>query len=475
MKRYIKKSVFALLFASLFVGCTKDFEEINTDPNNVTDVPTAYLMTNAQRSILGNRFNTTCMLYSQHWSETQYTNTSRYQTAEASFNSYYTGPLADLEQIIAINTDEATMSDATASGSNANQIAVARILKVYTFQLITDMWGEIPYSDALKGSESFKPTYDTQDAIYASFVTELTEAAAQIEVNAAGMEGDIIFGGDMAAWKKFANSLKARVGIRMTEVDAAAAKSAVVSGLAGGFTSNDDNALYSYLADAANWNPIYNHFLTRTDYAISNTMADYMAAINDPRLPVYADPAPNTGTVVGMPYGVSDAESGSITNAEISFPGAAVRAAESPGVMQTYSELLFIKAEAAARGWISDDPATVYEEAITASMEFWGIDAAATADYLAQEAVAYDAANYKKSIGEQKWVSLYMDGQESWSEWRRLDYPELAPAPAAYQDREIPRRRAYTQNEFDLNEENVTAAVARQGADDMDTRIWWDK
>jgi len=474
MKTYLMKSVFALLFISLFVGCTKDFEETNTDPNNVTTVPTSYLMTYAQRSILSNRFNTTGLIYAQLFSETQYTNTSRYETDEASFNGYYTGPLANLQQIITLNTDEATKADAAASGANVNQIAAARILKVYTFQLITDMWGEIPYSEALLGLENFTPVYDTQDAIYADFVTELTEAAAQIDVNAAGLEGDIIFGGDMAAWKKFANSLKARVGIRMTEVDEAAAKSAVTSALAGAFESNADNALYAYLPDAANWNPYYDHFLTRTDYAISEPLVTYMEGLNDPRLPVYADPN-DAGDIVGMPFGLTNEDAGSITNAEISFPGIAVRSAESPGILLTYSEILFIKAEAAARGWISDDAATLYEEAITASMEFWGVAAADIATYLAQPEAAYDATNYKKSIGDQKWVSLYMDGQEAWSEWRRLDYPELVAAPAAVEGKDIPRRRAYTQNEYDLNKVNVEAAVARQGKDVMSTRVWWDK
>jgi len=474
MKTYLKKSVFALLIASLFMGCTKDFEETNTDPNNVVAVPTSYLMTYAQRRIMSERFNTTGLIYAELFSETQYTNTSRYETDEASFNGYYTGSLANLQQIINLNTDEATKSDAASSGANDNQIAVARILKVYTFQLITDMWGEIPYSEALKGLENYTPVYDSQDAIYADFVKELTEAAAQIDVTAAGMEGDIIFGGDMAAWKKFANSLKARVGIRMTEVDAAAAKSAVTSALAGAFESNDDNALYSYLADAANWNPYYDHFLTRTDYAISEPLVTYMEGLNDPRLPIYADPN-DAGDIVGMPFGLTNEDAGSITNAEISFPGIAVRSADSPGILLTYSEILFIKAEAAARGWISDDAATLYEEAITASMEFWGVSAADIATYLAQPAAAYDATNYRKSIGDQKWVSLYMDGQEAWSEWRRLDYPELAPAPAAVEGKDIPRRRAYTQNEYNLNAENVEAAVARQGEDVMSTRVWWDK
>lgn len=475
MKTYIKKTAIALLMIFAIASCTKDFEEINTDPNNVTSVPTAYLMTQAQRAILSQTFFFTTALYAQHWSETQYTNTSRYETAEASFNGFYTGPLADLQQIITLNTDESTMSAAAASGANVNQIAIARILKAYTFQMITDMWGEIPYSDALKGADQFVPSYDSQDAIYADLVNELTEAAAQIDESAAGMEGDILYAGDMAAWRKFANSLKARVGIRMTNANPSLAETAVISGLAGGFESNADDALYAYLSDAANWNPVYSHFLTRTDYAISNTLADYMSTINDPRLPIFADDAPNTGTIVGMPYGVTAAEAGSITNDDISFPGMAVREATSPGVLMTYSELLFIKAEAAAREWLTDDPATVYQDAITSSLEYWGVEEADISTYLAQPEVAYDPANFAKSIGEQKWVSLYTNGVEAWAEWRRLDYPELLPAPAAAEGRQIPRRRAYTQVEYELNLKNITVAIERQGPDVMETKIWWDK
>ena len=202
MKKIISKAKYLLLSAVVLVGCTDKFGEINTDPNNPTKVPTAYLMTNAQRGIVVQRGYSTSDLYVQHWSETQYTNTSRYETAEASFNGYYTGPLMDLQQIINLNTDPETSGEAAASGANANQIAVAKILQTLTFQYITDMWGEIPYSAAIAGVEDFTPEYDTQDAIYANFVTELTDAANMIDVSAPGIEGDIIYGGDMTAWKK---------------------------------------------------------------------------------------------------------------------------------------------------------------------------------------------------------------------------------------------------------------------------------
>lgn len=474
MKKIIYKAKYLLLSAIVLVGCTGNFEEINTDPNNPTVVPTAYLMTNAQRGIVGQQYYFTTSLYAQHWSETQYTNTSRYETEESSFNGYYSSPLKDLQQIIDLNTNEDTKGDASASGSNENQIAVAKILQVLTFQYITDMWGEIPYSEALAGVENFTPAYDTQDAIYGSFVTALTDAANMIDVNAAGMEGDIIYGGDMAKWKMFANALKMRVGIRMTNSNSTAAEQAVVSGAAGAFAAPGDQALYYYLADAANDNPMWAHFITRTDYGVSNILVDFMNARTDPRLAIYADPATGTGVITGMPYGVSEAIAGSITNASISFPGAATMMATTPGLLMTYSEQLFIEAEAIQRGWaVPGTAAGKYSDAIQANFDYW--DAGDATAYIAQPLVAYDAANFEQLIGEQKWLSLYTNGTEAWAEWRRLDWPALLPAPDAVEDRAIPRRRAYTQDEYDLNEINVRAAVTRQGDDDMATKMWWDK
>jgi hypothetical protein len=117
----------------------------------------------------------------------------------------------------------------------------------------------------------------------------------------------------------------------------------------------------------------------------------------------------------------------------------------------------------------------LYEQAITASMEYWGVDPSDISIYLTNPDVKYDPTNYRKSIGEQKWISLYMNGIESWSEWRRLDYPQLQPAPDAIEGREIPRRMGYAQSEYDLNEKNVLEAIERQGPDVIETRIWWDQ
>jgi hypothetical protein len=178
-----------------------------------------------------------------------------------------------------------------------------------------------------------------------------------------------------------------------------------------------------------------------------------------------------------MPYGISNESASNIPLETVSLPGQAVRQADTKGIIMTYSEVLFVMAEAAQRGWDTGGKTaeTLYERAISASMEYWGVDQEDIITYLNNPSVAYNPDNYKKSIGEQKWISLYMNGIESWSEWRRLDYPILEPAPDAVMGRDIPRRRAYAKSEYDLNGTHVLEAINRQGPDEMETRIWWDK
>ena len=491
-----------LLIAGTMLNCTDGFEELNTNPFDPVDVPTSYLLTQAERASMprgdidGVPIATSMFyasnLYAQLMAETQYTEVSRYDTEELNFLGFYTGPLADLQQIINLNTDPETAesSEVVSSGASVNQLAVARILKVYNFQIVTDTWGDIPYFEALQFEKGFIPKYDKQEDIYADFVKELTEASAQIDVNAEGVVGDQIYEGDMAMWKKFANSLLLRVGIRMSEANPGLAQQAITTAVANGvFASADDGALYPYLADAANANPIYYHFNidNRTDYAISNVLEEYLNSVNDPRLGIYGEPTGNSvevgaPVVKGMPYGLSNALAGGITNGTISFPGEYWK--DNPatkGIIMSYSEVQFILAEAAARGWISGDAATYYNQAITASMNYYDItDQSAINAYLAQPKVAYDAANFKKSIGTQKWISLYTVLGEPWSEWRRLGFPELAPAPNATVNRPIPFRRAYPQSEFELNQANFQAGVSQQLGKTADNTtvsdpVWWDK
>lgn len=475
MKNIFKISLMALLML-VGVSCS-DFGDINNDPNNTTSVAPEVLLTNSLRSVADVIGATSGIYYVQYMSQTQYTDATRYSDINFNFNGWYTGPLADLNHIIELNSDEATAIDALQSGSNANQIAVARIMKAYFFQFMTDRWGPLPYTNALQGRANLTPAYDTQETIYRDVLKELKEAVAQMD-GGAGVDGDFILGGDMEQWAKFANSLRAIAAMRLSEVDEATARTEFADAIAAGvISSNDETVLYPFLAETNNQNPWFGRFLTRTDFAISSTMVDYMKPLGDPRLDVYADPAPNFGDVRGMPYGIENA--GDIPNADISFPGfPAVRGQDSPIAIVSYSQMLFSMAEAAARGWISGDAEQLYQDAIKASWEQWGVyDETAFQTFIAQPDVAYDAGNFMEIIHNQKWVAMYLQGYEAWAEWRRSGYPELSPAPVPLSDLpEIPVRHGYPTTERDLNADNYNAGVSLLGGEDnLHTPLWWDK
>jgi len=483
MTRILIATVFALGLSS----CTDDFQEINTNPNSPVEAPTSYIITEAEGSLVGDLLGQSAIgeigqHYAQYLSQTQYTDVTRYNTVESSFYGIYNDGLQDLQYVINLNTDEETKDRVTPSGSNANQIALATILLQWGYLNVTDIWGDVPYSEALQGDENFSPAYDPQEEIYRGAVAKLVEAGDMIEEGT--VDGDLIYNGDMEMWRKFANSLILRAGLRVAKVDPTLGAEWTQLALDRGvFTSNDENAQLDYAGiGGLGDNTWYTNFLTRSDYAVSEPIIDKLVELDDPRLTVYADPTRNTAETanpvyIGKPYGVTEAEALKLKNADTSFPGDAFVGATAPAVILTYSEVLFNQAEAAARGWIEGDAEQLYKDAITASMDQWGINsAAAIDDYLAQDGVQYDSDNYLKSIGNQKWLALYFQGLEGWAEYRRLGYPELAPAPAALLVDEIPRRRGYTTTEFSLNRENYNAALDRQfgGEDPLDGRIWWD-
>ena len=474
MKQIKYISAIWLMGMLALVGCS-DFGDINIDPNNTVSVLPQTLLTSSLRSISSITGATTGELYAQHMAETQYSDASRYSTVNFDFNGWYTGPLADLQHIIDLNSSEDTRAEALASGSNANQIAVARIMKAFFFHHMTDRWGPLPYSQALQGRENFSPSYDSQEAIYDAVISELKGAVGQMD-GGAGVEGDFIMGGDMELWKQFANTVRMTAALRLSKVNPGKAQSEFADAYNGGILT--DGVYYPYLAEANNQNPWFGRFITRTDYAISDVLANFMMTQSDPRLNAYADPAPNTGTVVGMPYGIEAA--GDIPNADISFPHFPnVRGQDAPIAIFSKAQIHFMIAEGAARGWIGEDAQANYEAAIQASMEQWGVfDQAAFDAYIAQDGVAYDAANWDKLIGEQKWVALYLQGYEAWNEWKRTGFPELQPAPDPLNaSGEIPRRQAYPTTERDINSTNYDAAVSGLlgGPDELSTRLWWDQ
>ncbi len=503
------KYFIVLFFIGAFTSCTKDFEEMNVNPNQPAVVSTGFLLTSVQKSFSdeiwdewnNGRFG---MLFSQYWAQNQYTNESRYLYRDSQNDNFWQaiyaglnegGGIQDLNQIIAINTDN------NIGAASENQIAIARILRAYGFHILTDVYGPIPYSQALNSLEFLSPKYDSQESIYADLIAELSAAHAQIDESAPSFDGgDLMYGGDLGMWKKFASSLKLRVAMRMADVNESAASTAVSDAVAAGvFTSNAESAMLHYGGAAPDNNPLNEDRKTRPDFAVSNTLVDKLNSMGDPRVGSFAD-ANSAGEYVGMPFGLDDEGAGAVAEADVCQPSGTaavgglvdftandVLRPSAPVMHLGYAEVEFLLAEAVERGFISGDASAHFTNGVAASMAYWGIADVPTdcdengencmstlyVDYLT--ANPYDAGNWKVSIGTQKWLDMYMQGIQGWIEWRRLDFGILQlPIDGVLLGDGIPVRMEFPKKEQTLNGDNYTEASAMVGGDLLSSKVWWD-
>jgi hypothetical protein len=419
--------------------------------------------------------------YAQYWAATTYPDESQYVIETRSINRFFWDPLyrdvlSDLNEAKRLITTDPfpNIADpAVKERVRNNQLAAIEVLEVYTWSVLVDTFGDIPYSEALN-AENVLPKFDDDAAIYNDLFTRLDKAIGMFNTTASGLgTGDLYYGGDIAKWQKFANSLKLRLGMTIADVDAAKAKTLVEQAVAGGvFTSNADNAKLAYLAAAPNTNQLYVSLVQsgRADFVGANTLVDRMIANNDPRLNEYFKPVGTTTTFKGGTYGAPN------SYANNSAPGALLENPTLPGMLLTYSEVEFLLAEAVERGFAVPGTAeSHYNAGITASIEEWGGTVEEATAYLAQPTVAYATAtgDWKQKIGVQKWVALYNQPTQGWKEWRRLDAPNLVKPAAAIS--EIPLRMPYPTTEANLNRTNYDAASAAIGGDIVTARIFWDK
>jgi hypothetical protein len=479
MKNIINKIILTL-FVFAFAACG-DFDDLNVNPNKPVAVDSETLLTSALRQVGEGILSNTRIgpIYAQHIANITYTDDDRYQAVQSDFSGWYTGPLADLERLIQLNTDEATKDAASKSGSNANQIAAARILKAYFYNFLTDMWGPMPYSNALRAEEGvLTPEYDSQQAIYAALFQELQEAVAQMD-GGAGVSGDFIFGGDMAQWARFANTIRMNMAIRAADADETLAKAQFLDAIADGVIESD--LMYPFLPEANNENPWFSEFRTRTDFALTEMMVNDMKNTNDPRLTQYADPTKNSVAAgnpeyVGMVYGLSTP---STQPPDVSFPNSNyVKGQDSPLAIYSMAQVHFAMAEAAARGWTTESAEEHYKAAIKASWDQWSVSytEADFDNYYNKAGIQWNNANWQELIGYQKWLALFGQGYEAWTEWRRLDYPELIlPEDPLSPSGGIPKRLIYPTAEANLNGASYEKALQLLGGPDSDgTNLWWD-
>ena len=454
-------------------ACDETLTEINENPNEPTDVGAQFLLPQAIQSAVGGAFGAGQMLshtaiWPGHAVQLQYPDEEegivRPSRMQGYWDGYYAGPLADLKVVI----------DKGREAGSGNVEGVGMIWQTYVFSLVTDSWGDVPYSEALQAAEgNTTPAYDTQESIYAGMLQTLGSAVGLLGGGDDFGSGDILYGNDFTMWERFANSLAMRLAMRTVEVDPGGAQAAFVAAYnRGGFTSNDDNAMLNWPGSPYR-NPLFENWQGRDDHGVSANMVDRLAALNDPRLELYAEPAAEDGQYRGLQNGdITPA----LSLAWYSRIGNHWRAdgAATPTAIMTYSEVLFLQAEAAARGWIAGNPATLYEDGIRANMTQWAgaANAPTTAEinaYLAQPEVAYTGI---ADIQLQNWFGLYMNGAEAWAHVRRTNVPDLPMGPDLILSR-IPVRWTYPTLEQSLNLESYQAAVARQGADELTTPLWW--
>lgn len=492
MKKAIYKIISLALTVVIVAGCSKleDFGDTNVNPAATTKPNTAALLTNVLSQIGGYAFITRPGLYCQYFSETQYTDASLYADNQADPSGAYAGILYDLENIIITNTDEKTKDEAALNGANENQIAIARILKAYIFWTITDRWGDVPYSEALKGNPVV--AFDTQETIYKSLINELKEAVAQFTTSGGPIKGDIAYNGDIAKWKKLANSLRMLMALRLSKVypganDYAATEfKAALNDPAGHIETNADNFALTY--PGGNFkHPVYNLYDGRKDYGESNTMTSIMTTVGggDPRQAVYGATVTGAPSTKGVPYGWTRNKTETWTAANPDWCYILqldYRQPTSTIYIVDASHVLLARAEAADRGWTTEtaNTKTLYEAGITASFTKWGLNPP-TAGYLNHSTVALanpfgNGANLQ-NIHMQQYIAYYPDGLQGWSHWRRTNVPALTPAEDAVNDPPtIPRRYRYHQTNYALNGPALQEAISRlTGGDKMESRIWWDK
>jgi len=471
----MKNFLIIILTASLAISCASDesYENLNTDPNNPSDVPSATLFTGALKNLFDQMESTNVntnvyRLFAQYWTETTYIDESNYDLNTRNipsnhFTEMYTNVLYDLQ-------------DAKGKSETEGQKGMIGVLEVYTWQQLVDTFGNIPYSEALKGRENQNPAYDDAQTIYQDLLVRIDAAISTLNNatdNGYG-DADLVFSGDLAQWIKFANSVKFKIAMRIADVPSmatvsqTAAENAFTAGL---LASNADNVTLAYGAATPNTNPLWVDLVQsgRNDFVVANTIVDYMNTLSDPRRAIYFDDNLGAGTYVGGPYGDNNSFS------SYTHVGELMHQPTFRGVLMDYAEIEFLLAEASERGYaVGGTAETHYNAGITASMADWGVESTEVTAYLLNPDVAYTTASgtWREKIGFQFWLAMYNRGFEGWSVYRKYDAPVMNVAADSGLD--VPKRYTYPLREQTINITNYTAAAAAIGGDELDTPIFWD-
>ncbi len=504
----ITNYLFLSISLLLVTSCDSGFDELNTSKTGAISLDPAFLLNNAiinssptpsltyEIAIVQQMFSSnTGVLVGGNFNQTNVTNTP------LNWTNYFQNVVNYASDVI-----NRTKSDAT----RANLYNMARIIRANAFMVLTQTYGDIPYSEAGAGyfGNNFFPKYDTQQSIYADIINELTQATGALDATGKIETSDVLYGGDVTKWKKFGYSLLLRAGMRLSKADATTAQSTVAAAFAGGvILSNADNAIIKHDANFSNG---IGTTLTGTEAAnfhLGQPFVDFLKNTSDPRLAAIAVRyvGANSGTAqteavadrtaanqYGLPVGSTDATANTAGGL---LPGGGTQFAfsqadrtrvvkkTSPMFIVTAGQTNLLLAEAAMRGWISGGFATAsgyFTDGVTAHMNQMAsydpgsaIAASDITDYFAITSNQLTVGTELQQIGEQYWVASFLHGPEAWANFRRTGFPALTPN--AFAGSEVPgdfiNRIKYPPSEILVNP-NVQAAITEQGADDLATKMW---
>ena len=506
MKKIFNFCVLAL-FLTMITSCEEGFDELNKSKTSATEIDPAFVLNNA---VINSSTGT--LIYeigavqqiispfSGVLTGANYNQDNRASTDD-NWQSYYRNVIKHTKDIIAQTKDDQ---------SRSNLMNMARIVQANAFIILTDTYGSIPYEEGGEGynSQIFFPKYETQQEIYPKIIKELTEASAALNASGKIETADILYGGDVAKWKKFGYSLLLRAGMRLSKIDPTQAQAAVTKAFEGGvsnlITQNIENALVRH--DNNYKNPISNtlNSTEAANYYLTKPFVDALKTTNDPRLVSIAirykgvtsgsAQLPAVGTIlaadqIGLPMGKDNITAVAAAQADglVSFyeysqvDRRRMAKLTAPMFLVTASQTNLLLAEARFKGWITAGTVAQYfADGIKANMDqmvfFDPTIAIAPADrdaYITANPII--AGNELQQINYQYWISSFLNGPEAFANFRRSGFPALAPNP--YPGKEVTwiYRLTYPNSEISVNPENLNAAISAQGPDKLDTKVWWNK
>jgi hypothetical protein len=482
-------------------SCESDITALNEDPKHPTVIPSGLLVASAQQELISQLLtpsvNTNISrFFTQQWAQTTYIDESNYDMdtrpiprnhynrmmSSSSATVHSPGVLSALR-----DAKQFLQNEGISAVKKTNNEAIIELISIYTWANLVDTYGDVPYFGALQAVPgnpgASEIPYDDAKTIYIDLLKRIDVTVAKINTSESGYTDDIFYKGNMGKWKKMGNSLKFRLAVTLSDVEPALAKTnAEASYSAGLFDSHSDNLGLIAFPSGLFANPVFQQDYSsgRNDFIPSDVLVDYMNSTSDPRRGKWFTKI--AGQYLGGVYGSSNSFSSyshmtspkldASGNPETGDNGYMLISENAQGYLLDYTEIMFLRAEAAARGFnVGGTASSLYDQAITASMSEYGISSANTTSYLL--ANPYNAANWKKSIGTQAWVAMFNKGFQAWNFTRRLNYPVfINPNDSVVEG--VPVRMKYSDQEYVLNRANVTAAAAKIGGDKVTTKIFWD-